>query len=181
MIPMKIARMLVAAALLAPLCRADDSLALANKFLDESGISGSLQQSFEAGIKPSLDRMRAQGMPADLVESIHAASKKFFSDNFKWEELKPQVAKIYAENFTEAELRDIVAFYESPTGVKVASRMPTLMQQASTLSMASIQAKMPEFQQQIGALIQDYQKKAAADAAAKAPPSAVAAPTQTPQ
>ncbi len=178
---MKIAHMLVAAALIAPVCRADDSLALANKYLDVSGISGGMQQSFEAGIKPALDRMRSQGMPAELVESIHAASQKFFADNFKWDDLKPQVAKLYAETFTEAELRDIVAFYETPTGQKVAAKLPGLFQQATALSMTRIQEKMPEFQQQVGALIQDYQKKAAAEAAAKAPAGAVAAPTQAPQ
>ena len=109
---MKISQLLVIAALAAPVCRADDSLNLAEKFLDVSGTESFMQQSFESGLKPSLDQMRAKGAPGDLVESIHAEARNFFQENFKWEEMRPQLAKLYAEAFTQSEL---VAFYQTPT------------------------------------------------------------------
>jgi hypothetical protein len=181
---MKIAKMLVLTALIAPFCRADDSLTLANKLLDLSGTASYMQQSFEAGLKPSLMQMKAKGAPDELVEAIHSEAKTFFQENFKWEDVKPKIAKLYADNYTDAELSDIIAFYQTPTGQKTIAKTPSLVQQGMVLAMTNVQANMPEFQRRVGALIQDYQKKAqaakaAADAAAAATPAAGAAPAAT--
>jgi hypothetical protein len=172
---MKISKLLVLAVLIAPVCHADDSLALAAKFLDLSGTESFMQQTFEAGLKPSLDQMRSKGAPADLVESIHAEARNYFQENFKWEEMRPQLAKLYAAAFTEAELAQIIAFYETPTGQKTLAKLPSLTQQSMALSLSGVQANMPEFQRRVGALIQDYQKKAAQAAAAAAPAAAPSA------
>jgi hypothetical protein len=179
---MKISQLLVIAALAAPVCRADDSLNLAEKFLDVSGTESFMQQSFESGLKPSLDQMRAKGAPGDLVESIHAEARNFFQENFKWEEMRPQLAKLYTEAFTQAELTDLVAFYQSPTGQKTLSKMPALTQQSMMMAMSGVQANMPEFQRRVGVLIEDYKKKAAQGAAQAAPaPATITVPTQAPK
>jgi uncharacterized protein len=172
---MKIAKILLLAALVAPVCRADDSVALANQLLDLSGTATFMQQTFETGLKPSLDQMRAKGAPAELVDAIHAEARNFFQENFNWEIMKPKLAKLYADNYTEAELKDIIAFYQTPTGQKTLAKMPVLMQQSLTMSMSGVQANMPEFQRRISGLIQEYQKKAQAAAAV----AAAAAPTPT--
>jgi hypothetical protein len=39
-------------------------------------------------------------------------------------ELSGQVAKIYAEHFTEQELKDLLAFYKSPLGKKLLTEQP---------------------------------------------------------
>jgi uncharacterized protein len=161
--------MLVIAALIAPLCRADDSLNLADKLLDLTGTASFMQQTFETGIKPSLDQMKAKGAPDDLVEQIHVEARNFFQENFNWEVMKPKLAKLYSDNFTDAELRDMIAFYQTPTGQKTISKMPVLMQQSLVMSMNGVQANMPEFQRRVSALIEDYQKthpKGAAPSAA---------------
>jgi len=182
---MKIALMLVIAALVAPLGRAEDNLDLAGKLLDLSGTAAAMQQSFESGIKPSLDQMRAKGAPAELVEAIHAEARNFFQENFSWDAMKPKLAQLYADTYTEAELRDIIAFYQTPTGQKTIAKMPVLMQQSLALSMAGVQANMPEFQRRVGALIQEYQKKAAQAAQTSGitvnPPAAIVVPPETPK
>jgi hypothetical protein len=136
---MKIAKILLLAALVAPVCRADDSIALANQLLDLSGTATFMQQTFETGLKPSLDQMRAKGAPAELVDAIHAEARNFFQENFNWEIMKPKLAKLYADNYTEAELKDIIAFYQTPTGQKTLAKMPVLMQQSLTMSMSLLQ------------------------------------------
>jgi hypothetical protein len=173
---MKIAKFLVFAALVAPLCRADESLNLADKLLDLTNTSTFMQQTFETGLKPSLDQMRAKGAPAELVDAIHVEAQNFFQENFNWETMKPKLAKLYADNYTEAELKDIITFYQTPTGQKTLAKMPVLMQQSLAMSMAGVQANMPEFQRRVSGLIQDYQKKAQAAAAAAAAAAPAAAP-----
>jgi uncharacterized protein len=171
---MKIITLFALAALVAPLSRAEDSLPLASQLLDLNSTATVMQQTFEAGLKPSLDHMRAQGAPADLVESIHVEARNFFAENFKWDVMKPQIAKIYADAFTAAELQDMIAFYKSPTGQKTVEKLPGVTQQIMALALSGVQAHMPEFQQRVGALIQDYKKKADAAAALAAPASQAA-------
>jgi hypothetical protein len=175
---MKIAKLLVIAALLAPVCRVEDSLSLASQLLDLNATATGMQQTFEAGLKPSLDHMRAQGAPAELVESIHVEARSFFAENFNWDLMKPKIAKIYADTFTAEELTDLIAFYKSPVGQKTLEKTPILTQQVMALAMAGVQANMPQFQQRVSALIQDYKKKA--DAAAAAAQAAPAAAPSTP-
>jgi hypothetical protein len=169
--------MLLVAAMVAPLCRADDGLALASKYLDLTGTPAFLQQGFENGIKSSLDRMRAQGAPAELVASIQSEAHGFFLANFKWDDVKPRVAKLYADAFTEAELKDLIAFYETPTGQKALARIPGLTQAGGQIAMTSVQAKLPEFQQKVAAMIQSYKSKQAAAAQTPAP-GAITVPAQ---
>jgi hypothetical protein len=47
-------------------------------------------------------------------------------------ELLDLVAKIYAQHFTEAELKDIVTFYKSPAGKKMITQEPAAINQSLT-------------------------------------------------
>jgi len=44
-------------------------------------------------------------------------------------ELEDALAAIYASNFSAAELRDLIAFYKSPTGQKMLQKTPSIAQQ----------------------------------------------------
>lgn len=47
------------------------------------------------------------------------------------ERLMPRMIDIYVEAYTEQELRDLIAFYETPTGKKVLEKTPLLMPQGA--------------------------------------------------
>jgi hypothetical protein len=47
-------------------------------------------------------------------------------------ELLDLIAKIYAQHFTEAELKDIVAFYKTPAGKKMVTQEPIAINQSLT-------------------------------------------------
>jgi hypothetical protein len=44
-----------------------------------------------------------------------------------WETLGPPTIALYARQFSEAEIRDIIAFYRTPTGQKVLEHMPSML------------------------------------------------------
>lgn len=62
------------------------------------------------------------------------------------EELKVDIAAIYAEVFTVEELRGVVDFYRSPIGKKLVERMPELMQKTMLITQDRMKAMMPELQ-----------------------------------
>jgi hypothetical protein len=159
---MKLPRLiLLAAVVIAPACHKteDSPVVLANQILDITDSHAQMQQAFDSGLKPSLDRLKAQGIPSDITDKIHADALTFFDDNFKWDEVKPQIADLYVKTYTVQELRDIIAFYETPTGKKVVEKMPTLLQQAMVVSMGRVQKSMPEFQRKVQSMIIDYRRK----------------------
>src|SRR5437879_1667067 len=45
-----------------------------------------------------------------------------------WETLMPEFVKAYKEAFTESEIRELIAFYQTPVGQKMLVKMPELLQ-----------------------------------------------------
>jgi fructose-1,6-bisphosphatase II / sedoheptulose-1,7-bisphosphatase len=62
---------------------------------------------------------------------------------------------IYARNFTAAELRDMAAFYRTPTGVKALQQLPSVTAEVTGL----IMPRLPVFQQELAAGIQGILSK----------------------
>jgi hypothetical protein len=53
------------------------------------------------------------------------------------------MVKLYTDNFTESELKDLVAFYQSPLGKKVQAKMPQISQQSFQMTQEKLQPAVP--------------------------------------
>ena len=53
------------------------------------------------------------------------------------------MVKLYTTNFSESELKDLVAFYQSPLGKKVLEKMPQLTQQSAQMTQAKLESAVP--------------------------------------
>jgi hypothetical protein len=91
-----------------------------------------------------------QGIFAPLVLGVVEKTKQMFMQtNFMWQkdlndvaaieakkyaprvnELVDATARVYAQHFTEQELRDLLAFYQSPVGKKAITEEPKVLNQA---------------------------------------------------
>ena len=70
--------------------------------------------------------------------------RDFYKEQMNWSVLEPEFTQLYLEVFTEAELKELIAFYKSPIGQKMLEKMPVLMQKSNELSGKRIQAAMPQ-------------------------------------
>ena len=77
----------------------------------------------------------------------------------RWDALKPQLVAIYTEAFTEAELREITAFYKTPAGQKAVTVMPELMQKGMTMGQKAVQDHLPELQEAIQKKLKEDEEK----------------------
>jgi len=50
-----------------------------------------------------------------------------------WESIEDEFAALYVDEFTEEELRELIAFYETPVGRKSVDAMPRLMKQGAMI------------------------------------------------
>ena len=66
-----------------------------------------------------------------------------------WETFGPRIVAIYANAFSEQELRELIEFYKTPTGQKTLKVMPDLMTQGAQLGMIEAQARQADLEQRI--------------------------------
>lgn len=83
----------------------------------------------------------------------------FFSKYFNYTTIKDPLATIYAETFTEKKLKDLIAFYKTPTGQKAAEKQSDLMQKGMLLGQQEVQKHLPELQEMIQKRMQEMGKE----------------------
>lgn len=77
---------------------------------------------------------------------------------FAWEKMKEPMTKIYDDVYSEAEIRELIEFYESPIGQKMIQKMPELMQASMQMSQQMIQGFIPKLQNIIAELERELQQ-----------------------
>ncbi|HEX4086853.1 MAG TPA: DUF2059 domain-containing protein [Chthoniobacteraceae bacterium] len=117
-----------------PMARAADSkdaddtrTELASEVLELAYSPSNLRDSFEGFLKPALDAMTREGMPEAARKEVRTAFTQWFDEEVKWGEIKPKLVQIYAHDFTEEELRTLLAFLQKPLGQKVMEKLPLVM------------------------------------------------------
>lgn len=106
------------------------------------------ERLFEASLEQTLD-MQIKVNPA-LAEG-RPVLREFFQKYVSYNSLKGDMIRTYMKAITEAETRELLAFYKTPTGRKSISVMPKLMSQMGELGMKRVQSHLPELQKMIEA------------------------------
>jgi hypothetical protein len=75
--------------------------------------------------------------------------REFLARYVTWDAMKNEYAEIYAAAFTEEELREMTAFYRSPTGQKLARFTPQLSRLGAELGERTMRAHSAELDQMI--------------------------------
>jgi hypothetical protein len=100
------------------------------------------EQSVDAMMKGQLQSMPQLAPFAKILDA-------FYREQMAWSTLEPEFTRIYLEVFTEAELRDMTAFYRTPLGQKLLTKMPVLMAKSNEMTSRRIQAAMPQLMQRL--------------------------------
>ena len=81
------------------------------------------EQVMRVGATAAFDaQVKAQPLMAPFV----GVMKEWAERTLTMKEMGPPLARVYAEIFSESELRQIIAFYQSPVGRKLAGALPQL-------------------------------------------------------
>ncbi len=71
----------------------------------------------------------------------------FISEEMKWDNMKPEYAKIYAEVFTPEEIKAVTGFYKSPAGQAFLDKQPALIQKTMEMTQKKIANLMPRMKE----------------------------------
>ena len=131
------------------------ALAAANDLL----VAMNSEQVMRVGATAAFDaQVKAQPLMAPFV----GVMKEWAERTLTMKEMGPALARVYAEIFSEPELRQIIAFYRSPVGRKLAGALPQLTLRGMEIGSAVAEAHSDELQEMIA--------KRAAEIQANPPP-----------
>ncbi len=127
----------------------------------------------ESLLSQSIDQMLAMQVKQNpAIAPYQLEMKNFLNKYMSWPSMKEDMVKIYMDEFSESELKELTAFYQTPLGKKTVQRMPTLMSRGAEMGQKRVQEHLPELQAAIAA-----KGAPAAPAAGAAPGAAAAIPT----
>lgn|GEM_PF-563035 len=72
----------------------------------------------------------------DMALFLNKLEPKFVTimdQNMSWDKLKPLLIQIYQDSFTQKEIDDQIAFYNTPSGQSMIQKMPIVMQRSMTV------------------------------------------------
>ena len=113
------------------------------------------QEVMEQSMSQMLD-IQLQQNPA--LAPYKGVMMEFLNENMSYESLKPELIKMYSEEFTSSELREINAFYSTDVGKKSIEKMPTLMMQGGQLGATRVQENIGDLHAMIQAESERIQK-----------------------
>ncbi|HZN53868.1 MAG TPA: DUF2059 domain-containing protein [Candidatus Polarisedimenticolaceae bacterium] len=89
-----------------------------------------VEGSMRTGVSVMVDSMvEGNAMLAPYRSVVVKWAEKFMT----WETIGPKLVDLYAETFTEAELRELTAFYRTPVGRKALAAMPDLARRGAEI------------------------------------------------
>lgn len=113
-----------------------------------------MERQILSGVKTMLD---AQLSAAPALQQFRDVMTAWAEKYLTWPVMGERLARVYAQTFTEQELRELAAFYRTPIGRKVARVTPSLMQRGADIGAAVAQEHMAELETMIQARARELQ------------------------
>lgn len=93
--------------------------------------------------------IRAQMRDTPMLAQFEDIMREFMAKAMKWDEVRGDFVRIYAETYTEDELRQLRAFYQTPLGQRLLATQATVAGKSMEVSNRRMQQFLPEMQQRI--------------------------------
>lgn len=129
--------------------------------------SSAAAQTPTAGqVQAATDLMRAMNIERTMIGMAGATADMMIQQNaalmpyrdvlvkwagafMTWDVFGPRMARLYADSYTEAELRELAVFYTTPVGQKTLALLPELTRKGSALGGEVAAEHIPELQRLI--------------------------------
>lgn len=79
-----------------------------------------------------------------LLERYQLKAKTALDRSLAWDKLKPEMISLYTSAFSEQELKQLIAFYQSPLGSKLLDNLPIINMESARLTQKHVQQVAPE-------------------------------------
>jgi len=114
-----------------------------------AGMEQLMRQSMQQAVK-------GKPLTAEQQRALDAAPSKFaavMKDEMSWQKLKPKYVQLYRETFEQEEVDGLLAFYASPAGQAMLTKMPVVMQKSFAMSQSMMQSVLPKLEEALKAAL----------------------------
>lgn len=120
----------------------ESHLAAAAEVLDAMNMQETLDKSIDATLAAQMAQMPQMAAVEDIM-------REFFREHMSYEALRDDYVRLYAETYSEKDLRALKKFYGTPLGKKVVASTPDLTAAGMEIGQRATAEHMPELQQKI--------------------------------
>jgi len=126
--------------------------ARAEELLNVMNIQDTLEKSFamvKQMIPAQMEKMKQVTGDTNMPANVSSQTDKMMdmmAEELSWNKMKADYITLYAETFTEQELKDTVAFYKSPAGQAFVKKQPELMKRSMEITQKIMKQIMPKIQ-----------------------------------
>lgn len=104
------------------------------------------QQTFEASMDAMVEMQVQQNPQMAQLEDVF---REFFKEHMAWEQIQPDYVALYTDLYTEEELQEMTAFYQTDIGQKMVEVMPEMAVRSQQIAQQHLQEHAGELQQKI--------------------------------
>jgi hypothetical protein len=128
---------------------------------DEMHIDTNMQQiidNLKNNVIPMTESSLGDHVPQSLQNQVMEMQKEMFDlieQQLGWKTLEPMYVDIYAKNFTNQQIDDLIAFYKTPTGQAYISKVPEITNEAMQATMTKMNSLQPQMQK----LMDDFKQQ----------------------
>ncbi|HSU14806.1 DUF2059 domain-containing protein [Longimicrobium sp.] len=108
--------------------------------------AGQLQRGYERTLDLMIEQQK-QTNPA--IAQYEQQMRDFFRKYISWAQIEPEFVRLYAETYTEDELRQLAAFYRTPLGRRLMETQPELAARSSEVTQRLLREHLPELMQTV--------------------------------
>lgn len=94
-----------------------------------------------------------------LLERYQAQANTALDKAIGWDKLKPDLVALYTSQFSEAELNQLIDFYESRLGKKMLSKLPELNARSAQLTQVKLESAVPEVNNLLSEMTAELEKQ----------------------
>jgi uncharacterized protein len=113
------------------------------------------ERQLREGIASAFDlQVRANPLLGPFRDVMQRYADKYLD----WATMQPELVDVYASTFSEPELRDMIAFYRTPTGRRVVRLLPEVTARAQQVAERRVAAHVDELNRMIQQRAVDLQR-----------------------
>jgi hypothetical protein len=113
------------------------------------------RENFIRGMELGLE----QGGMGEMTPAIRNVLREFMDEHFRYEDLEPAFVQVYADAFTEEEIRGLTAFYRTPLGQRVVATLPEITAASQRIVTERLQTAMPQLMQRMMEVMQEEEQE----------------------
>ena len=118
---------------------------------EEQKMQDQMLTQMDAVMKSAMQQVtRDQKVTPEMQKDIDKRGEemmKFFREELAWNNLEPMYVRVYQKSYTQKEVDDLLAFYQTPTGQSFVKKQPVVSQNM-----------MADMQQRMGPMIQRIER-----------------------